>query len=158
MEKQNNQPLTAPEQEQAQEVVAKVFELLEINGSFDLAVTEDGLDVMINAEDSGRIIGYHGEGLEALQLIISLIISRKIGRFVRTSVDIGDYKKNRTDYLKNLAEQVKDRALREAKEQVVSSLKAWERRVVHMYLLDDADVVTESSGEGKDRVLIVRPR
>jgi spoIIIJ-associated protein len=80
------------------------------------------------------------------------------GEFKRVSVEVGDYKKNRTEWLERLAMDAKERALTEGKEVYLSELKSWERRVVHLLLQDDKEVVSESSGEGKDRVLVVKPR
>ena len=54
--------------------------------------------------------------------------------------------------------QVKEKALSENKEQVLSSLKSWERRIIHLYLQSDEQVTSESEGEGKDRVLVIKPR
>lgn len=122
------------------------------------AQDEDSADVLLETEESGMIIGYHGEVLESLQLILSLIVSKKIGHFVRISLEVGDYKKNRSEYLERLAMQTKERVLEEGRPHTLSSLKSWERRVVHLLLQDDNEVVSESMGEGRDRVLVVKPR
>lgn len=150
--------ITTKEQKTIEKVVEKLFSQLEIDGTFTLEVKENILDVAVETKDTGIIIGYHGEILESLQLVISLVIAKELGRFVRISVEVDGYKKNRTDYLEKLAMQVKERALSENKEQTLVSLKPWERRAVHLFLQDDEEVTTESSGEGRDRVLIIRPR
>jgi spoIIIJ-associated protein len=150
--------LTAAERKDAEQLVEKLFRILEIEGTFTLEEQDDILDVMMETQDTGIVIGYHGEVLESLQLILSLAIAKKIGRFVRVSIEVDGYKKNRTEYLHNLAMQVKEKALSENKEQVLSSLKSWERRIIHLYLQNDEQVSSESSGEGKDRVLIIKPR
>ena len=77
---------------------------------------------------------------------------------MRLSVEVGDYKKNRSEYLESLAQQTKEKVLEEGRPHTLSSLKSWERRVVHMILQDDQDVISESMGEGKDRVLVIKPR
>ncbi len=150
--------LTAAERKEVEALIEKFFRLLEIEGTFTLEERDDILDVMMETQDTGIVIGYHGEVLESLQLILSLAIAKKIGRFVRVSIEVDDYKKNRTEYLHNLAMQVKEKALAENKEQVLSSLKSWERRIIHLYLQEDEQVTSESSGEGKDRVLIVKSK
>lgn len=150
--------LTAKELKTIEEIVEKFFSLLEIEGSFSLVQNEDILDIMMETKDTGMIIGYHGEILESLQLMISLAIAKKIGRFTRVSIEVDDYKKNRTEYLEKLAIQTKEKALAENKEQVLHSLKSWERRIVHLFLQSDDQVTSESSGEGKERVLIVKPK
>ena len=150
--------LTAAERKDVEQLIEKLFSLLEIEGTFTLEEQEDTLDVMMETKDTGIVIGYHGEVLESLQLILSLAVAKKIGRFVRVSIEVDGYKKNRTEYLHNLAMQIKEKALAENKEQVLSSLKSWERRIIHLYLQNDEQVTSESSGEGKDRVLVIKPR
>lgn len=153
-----DQKLKAKELKGVEEVIKKLFSLLEIEGTFQLASNEETLDILIETDDTGIVIGYHGEVLESLQLILSLIIAKKLGRFVRISIEIDGYKKNRTEYLEKLAEQMKEKVLAEDREQVLMNLKSWERRVIHMYLQNDDKVVSESSGEGKERVLIIKPK
>jgi len=150
--------VTKEEKKSIEQLVKELFSVLEIDGTFTLEEKDDVLDVFMETQDTGIVIGYHGEVLESLQLILSLAIAKKIGRFIRVSIEVDGYKKNRTEYLHNLALQVKERALSENKEQVLSSLKSWERRIIHLYLQDDDQVSSESSGEGKDRVLIIKPK
>jgi spoIIIJ-associated protein len=150
--------LTTKERKEIEKLVEKFFALLEIEGTFTLEEQEDILEIIMETKDTGIVIGYHGEVLESLQLILSLAIAKKLGRFVRVSIEVDSYKKNRTEYLHNLAQQVKEKALAENKEQVLSALKSWERRIIHLYLQSDEQVTSESSGEGKDRVLVIKPR
>lgn len=150
--------LTAKELKTIKESVEKLLDLLGIEGSFDLTQSDEALEMVMDTPDSGMVIGYHGEGLESIQLIISLMIAKKIDKFIRVSIEVDGYKKNRTEYLERLARQMKERALEEDREQVAESLKSWERRIVHMLLQDDDEVVTESAGEGRDRVLIIKPK
>jgi len=150
--------LTAKERKDIEALIEKLFSLLEIEGTFSLEEQDDILEVMMETKDTGIVIGYHGEVLESLQLILSLTIAKKLGRFVRVSIEVDGYKKNRTEYLHNLALQIKEKVLSENKEQVLSSLKSWERRIIHLYLQNDDQVTSESEGEGKDRVLVIKPR
>jgi len=150
--------LTEKERKEVEKLIEKLFSLLEIEGTFSLEEKDEILEVLMETKDTGIVIGYHGEVLESLQLILSLAIAKKIGRFIRVSIEVDEYKKNRTEYLNTLAMQAKERALEENKEQVLSSLKSWERRIIHMYLQNDDQVMSESAGEGKERVLIVKPK
>lgn len=152
------QVLTAKEQKIVEKAIEKLFSLLEIDGTFQVEQHESTLDILMETQDTGIVIGYHGEVLDSLQLVLSLILAKKLGRFMRTSIEVDDYKKNRTEYLQKLAEQTKEKALAENREQVLMALKSWERRIVHVYLQDDEQVTTESSGEGKERVLIIQPK
>lgn len=136
----------------------ELIKTLELQAEVEVVSHETTAEVILKTEESGIIIGYHGEVLEAFQLLLSLMVSRKAGHFMRLSVEVGDYKKNRSEYLESLAQQTKEKVLEEGRPHTLSSLKSWERRVVHMILQDDQDVISESMGEGKDRVLVIKPR
>lgn len=144
------------------DITEKLLKLVDVDGDFEILETKDSkdesLEIVLNTKDTGVVIGYHGDTLEGLQLVLSLCVARKLGRFVRISIDAGDYKKNRTDWLKTLALETKQRVLSEGKEMVIPELKSWERRVVHLLLEGDEEVISESQGEGRDRVLVVKPK
>ena len=150
--------ITAKDQKTIEQLVDKMFALLGIDGTFALEYNGETLDIMMETKDTGMVIGYHGEVLESLQLILSLAIAKKLGHFMRISIEVDGYKKNRTEYLEKLAQQTKEKALAENHEQVLMSLKSWERRVIHLILQEDDQVTSESSGEGKERVLIIKPK
>lgn len=73
--------------------ITELLELLGIDGTFEVKDAEDGIDVVLDTKDSGLVIGYHGDTLESLQLVISLCIAKKLDRFLRVSIEVGDYKK-----------------------------------------------------------------
>src|SRR5258706_7208686 len=140
-----------------QKTAEKLLSLLGITGNVLVEAQDETLQVVVETEEGGMLIGYHGETLESFQTILSLVASRELGEFVRVNLEVGDYKRNRVEYLKHLALQAKDQAL--AQNTGISlSLKPWERREVHLLLQDDQEVATESMGEGRDRVLVVKPR
>lgn len=131
---------------------------LQIEGSVQVEAVDGVANIVLDTKDTGMVIGYHGDILESLQLLVSMAVTKKLGEFVRISLEVGDYKKNRTDWLETLARQAKERALSENREVPLSELKAWERRVVHLMFQEDPEVVSESVGEGKERTLVIKPR
>lgn len=150
--------LTKKEIKVVEDTAKTLFDLLGVTVEISVENSDQGCSLVAQTEESGILIGYHGEVLESIQLVLSLMVSKKIGRFVRVSVEVGDYKKNRSEQLELLASQAKERALSENQEVSLTNLKSWERRVVHMMFQDDNEVVTESVGEGKERTLLIKPR
>jgi spoIIIJ-associated protein len=141
------------------ETAEKLFSLLGITSAISISHNDDSIDITVEGqEENGILIGYHGETLEALQLISALTIAKQTGTFYRVSIEIGEYKKNRMEYLQNLVQQTKERVMGQQGEVPLPNLKAWERRYVHTLLADDPDVMTESTGEGRDRTLVVYPK
>jgi len=114
--------------------------------------------VQIETNDSGILIGYHGETIEALQLILSLIISNELGNWCRLVVNVGDYRQQREDKLKKLALNIAQKVKFSGQPQEISGLSSFERRIIHLALANHPDVFTESEGEGEERRLVVKPK
>lgn len=151
--------MTEAQLQTIQQVAEELLSTLGVAGTCEVSEADDAMaTVAIQAEETGMLIGYHGETLEALQLLIALAAAKRTGEFVRVSVEVGDYKKNREEWLKNLVEQTKQRVLDEGRAIALPNLKPWERRVVHLLLQDDTDVTSESMGEGRDRTLTISPK
>lgn len=148
--------------EKKEKIVKKTTEeflkLLNIEGEVSVEFGDEIIGIVLETEDSGIVIGRHGDILESLQTILALCISKKLDKFYRVSLEVGNYKKNREEYLMNMLSDTKDRVIRENKDVAIPALKAWERRIIHLSLKDDKEVVSESIGEGKDRVLVIRPK
>ncbi len=139
-----------------EQVVKDLFTAVGIEDSFEINESEEAIDIVVASEDAGIIIGHHGDTLDSLQLLLSLAIAKKLGEFKRVTLEVGDYKKNREDYLKNLAQQTKERVVSSGQEVYLPNLKSWERRIVHLLLQEDDEVISESVGEGRERTLVVK--
>ncbi|MBI2025872.1 MAG: KH domain-containing protein [Candidatus Levybacteria bacterium] len=141
-----------------EELIKEFFQNLGIEVTFEQEETDDEIKLTLETQDSGMIIGYHGETLDALQLVLSLALAKKQGEFKRVSIEVGDYKKNREEWLRRLATDAKEKAISQQREVRLEELKPWERRIIHLVLSQDDQVVSESVGEGRERVLVVRPK
>lgn len=145
-------------QKAIKKITEELLNLLGIEASIDIRGVENDYEITLDTPDSRIVIGHHGDVLESLQLILSLCISRNFNEFKRISVEVGDYRKNREDWLKNLALETKNKVLSQQREFTLPMLKAWERRIIHLVFQNDNEVMTESVGDGKDRVLVVKPK
>ena len=150
--------MTKKKEKIVKDMTEELLKLLGIEGGIKINFGDETVDIVLDTPDSGVVIGRHGDILESLQLVLSIVISKKLGKFLRVSLEVGDYKKNREEWLKNAALDAKDKAINQGREITLPELKAWERRIVHLALKDDEEVISESVGEGRDRVLIIRPK
>lgn len=129
-----------------------------IEGTVSVEEDQDGFKANIDTKDNALLIGKHGNTLSSLETIISLMIAKKLGEYKRVIIEIGGYRQEREDYLKELSQRLKESVLQSGFEKNIRGLKAWERRVIHMILKDDQEVTTESMGEGRDRVLVIKKK
>lgn len=114
--------------------------------------------IKLESEDPNLLIGYHGQTLSALQLILSLGIQKDTSLWVPITLDVGDYRERREEQLRRLALSVAQRVRFSGQPQTLSRLTAAERRIVHLTLSEDEMVETISEGEGQDRHLVIRPK
>lgn len=150
--------MTKTDLKKIQKVTEKLLKLADIKAEAEVVENNNIIDITLTTEESGILIGYHGETIESLQLVLSLCIAKELGSFQRISLEIGDYKKSRMSYLERLVAETKEKVITEHRPVTLSELKAWERRSVHLMLENDEDVSSESTGEGRDRVLTIMPK
>jgi spoIIIJ-associated protein len=143
-------------------VTEELLNLLGANAQVVVTEDEGRTRVSVEApEHAGILIGKGGENLRALQHVLLLLVSKKIGAHFEPGnfvLDVNEYQRERENYLvalaKNTAYEVKE--MKAPKE--LEPMPASERRVIHVTLASDDGVVTESVGERGSRKVVVKPR
>lgn len=139
------------------EILENVLGLLGLEGSFEVVEGPEEVEVTIDANDPGRLIGFRGETLDALQLIINLIVSKQVeeGKYKRVIVDVGGWRKNKEADLERRARNWVEEVKETGHPIELDPMPSWQRRIVHMIVSESEGVVSESVGEGKDRHLVL---
>ncbi|HEY7937186.1 MAG TPA: RNA-binding cell elongation regulator Jag/EloR [Candidatus Limnocylindrales bacterium] len=109
-------------------------------------------------EALGALIGRKGERLSALQHLVNLMLSRRMGDWTRVLVDVEDYRGRRERQLVEIARRAAERVGETGKMLQLEPMSALERRWIHIALRDNPDVATQSIGEEPNRRVIVLPR
>jgi len=154
--------LAQPQEDDVVKVAREVSEtLIESMGlAAEVTVTqasEGNLPVTLDIEgdDLGILIGRRGQTLASLQYIIRLIVAEKLKMWVPISVDIAGYKKRRYESLRSLALRLAEQVKTSRRLITLEPMPADERRIIHLTLADNPDVVTESMGEGEARKVAI---
>lgn len=109
-------------------------------------------------EALGALIGRKGERLSALQHLVNLMLSKRMGEWTRVLVDVEDYRGRRERQLTDLARRAADRVVETGRMLQLDPMSALERRWVHLALRDYEGVATQSIGEEPERRVVVLPR
>jgi len=112
----------------------------------------------VDGEDLGILIGRRGETLAALQYILRLIVAHQEKARVPLTVDVEGYKQRRYGSLRELALRMAQQAVSTRQSRTLEPMPADERRIVHLALSVNPDVVTQSVGEGELRKVVIMPR
>lgn len=142
-------------------VEAAVHYLTDVLGKMDLNVTidvemkEDSAILTLVGENLGILIGRHGETLDALQYLTSLVCNRVEGSYFRITLDCGNYREKREEALKELAKKISVKVKRTGRSQTLEPMNPYERRIIHAVLTDIDGVTSKSKGEEPYRRVVV---
>ena len=166
--KENNVPvkkekkkieLTVEEQEKAKANVEKFLneflEKAQKGTKYTVETTKTGLNVNLENENLGFLIGYRGETLYALQNIISSVAGKGIENRVRVILDIEGYKAKRVKSLEELAEKLEKTVIKTRKSITLEPMQAYERKIIHSKLQNSNKVETKSIGEEPRRKVVI---
>lgn len=145
--------------------IKKVLEeLLGLMGIADFSVEVEKKEeeivaaVTVPQEESGILIGYHGETQGALQYLTGQIVNKGQEKWDRVIVNVNGYRDLREAQLKQMANNAADRALASGNEIEMPFLTPAERRIIHMELSSRPDISSYSEGDGRDRRLVIAPK
>ncbi len=123
------------------------------------SVGEEEVEIEMDGDDSLELlIGQEGNTIDALQLIVAIGANNGIEDGCRVVLDTTDgYRERQREHLCRQAREAAEEAQGTGREVVMSDLKNYERRIVHMALADEPGVETYSEGEGRHRSLVISP-
>jgi spoIIIJ-associated protein len=146
-------------------VLNHLIELMGIEASVSPRPPEtagDGLGMIsavldIEGDDLGLLIGRRGQTLASLQYLLNLIVAKQLGKRVAFGVDVDGYRRRREEALVSLARRTATRVRNTGRSVTLEPMPPNERRIVHITLAEDPNVVTVSIGEGEARKVAVTP-
>ena len=152
------------------EMIAGGKEILEtlikhLDFEAEIRLSGEGSETVLNVagtspeavEELGSLIGRRGERLQAIQHLVNLMLSRKLGEWARVTVDIEEYRGRREAQLRALARKAGERVRETGRAVQLEPMTALERRWVHMELQGAPGIATESAGEEPERRVVVIP-
>lgn len=119
---------------------------------------KDGvLELTVDCDDYGIIIGRRGETLDSLQYLTSLYVKKLCGRYIRVVINVGDYREKRVETLKHLARKEADYVARSGRRYTFEPMNPYERRIIHTTVQEVEGVESISVGYGQDRKVMLQP-
>ena len=141
----------------AKTVLEEMLRLMELSGTVEIASGGDAARLNVRGDDLGALIGRRGEKLASLQHIVNLIVGRREGQHHRIAIDVENYRGRREQQLRDVADRAAKRVIQTGKIIQLEAMPAIERRVVHMALLENPRIRTQSVGVEPNRRIVVLP-
>ena len=148
---------TSRVEQRGKEFLLGLARVVDETATVEAIAGENEVTFKVMGENVGKkLIGYHGETLQAIQLLLSGIKTRGEGA-IRLYVDVDGYKANRNQSIIDLANRTAEQAIKIERNIHLDPMNAYDRRIVHTTLQEREDVTTESTGEGEKRHVVVKP-
>ena len=105
------------------------------------------LNIQMNGDDMGILIGKRGQTLDSLQYLVSLVVNKGSATYVRVKLDTENYRERRKATLENLAKNISVKVRKTRQNVYLEPMNPYERRIIHSALQADPFVTTHSEGE-----------
>lgn len=142
-------------QETLNQFINKFLEKIDNTFKHEIYVENSNIIINVTGENSGILIGYRGETLNALQSLLNTIANKNIEGKVRVYLNIDNYKEKREKALEELAVKVSKTVLKTNKPIKLEPMNAFERKIIHSKLQNMHNIKTHSIGEEPNRRIII---
>jgi spoIIIJ-associated protein len=142
---------------QAQEILTQLLQKMGESCTIQGVQEPNQVNLIIEGEDAGLLIGKQGQTLEALQYLVTKILSKQTKKKPRVVIDIESYRERHKQSLIEMAMKQGAKAKRIGKPVTLNPMNAHDRRIVHLALQQDKDIKTKSRGEGLYKKIIIYP-
>jgi spoIIIJ-associated protein len=144
--------------EEARQILQNILDKMGFMAMVEIGPNEgENIGLAVKGEDMGRIIGKEGAMLKSLETITNAMIWKITGQKIWVSIDAGGYKEKRVKVLEKLAEEIAEEVNMSGQEKAMPFMTAADRRVIHMYIKNNTKLASYSTGEGKDRRMVIAP-
>ena len=145
------------ENESVNEILQVLFQKLGIQAAISTTIDEGErvVNIVVEGDDTGDLIGKRGQTLDAIQYLLSLVINKQQEAYYRVKLDTNNYRERRQKTLENLAKNVASKVKKTRKKVALEPMNPYERRIIHAYLQADKFVTTKSEGEEPNRRVVV---
>lgn len=144
-------------EDRAVEFLEQVFGAMNMQVIISVSYNEEEKEMNVNleGEDMGILIGKRGQTLDSLQYLVSLVVNKTSVDYIRVKLDTENYRERRKETLETLAKNIAYKVKRTKRSVSLEPMNPYERRIIHAALQNDKYVVTRSEGEEPFRHVII---
>lgn len=143
--------------QRAVDFIDGLMEILKLSAVSELVSDGEKVEINITSTDSSRVIGRHGEVLDAIQAMASAVANIGREEYKRVVVDCEEYRAGREKTLTELAHKLAKKAVERQRRVSLEPMNPYERRIIHSALADSEEVKTISSGKEPSRFVVIIP-
>ncbi len=144
--------------ENAKNFITDVLNAMGIEVTVTSELKGDMIEVNLEGDNMGVVIGKRGDTLDSIQYLTSLVVNQKSEDYIKVSIDTENYREKREEVLCALAQRLAAKVSRTGRKFALEPMNPYERRIIHSNLQDNEDVTTFSIGQEPYRKVVIAPK
>jgi len=141
--------------EEVTDYVQAIIDDMDVEGTISSTSNRRSINMQIDTNDPGRIIGYHGKVLKSLQLLAQNYLYNRYSKTFYITINVNDYVEHRAEVLQSYAQKLATRVLEEGRSQMTDPMSSSERKIIHRIISRMEGVTSYSEGDEPNRYVVV---
>ena len=135
--------------------VQAIVDDMDVEATLSNDYNRRSINLQIDTNEPGRIIGYHGKVLKALQLLAQNYLYNRYSRTFYITINVNDYVEHRAEVLQTYAQKLATRVLEEGRSHQTDPMSNSERKIIHRIISRMDGVTSYSEGDEPNRYVVV---
>ena len=114
--------------EEVTNYVQAIIDDMDVEGTISSTSNRRSINMQIDTNEPGRIIGYHGKVLKSLQLLAQNYLYNRYSKTFYITINVNDYVEHRAEVLQSYAQKLATRVLEEGHSQMTDPMSSSERK------------------------------
>ena len=135
--------------------VQGIIDDMDVEGIISSTSNRRSINMQIDTNEPGRIIGYHGKVLKSLQLLAQNYLYNRYSKTFYITINVNDYVEHRAEVLQSYAQKLATRVLEEGRSQMTDPMSSSERKIIHRIISRMEGLTSYSEGDEPNRYVVV---
>ncbi|HET5498552.1 TPA: protein jag [Streptococcus pneumoniae] len=135
--------------------VQAIVDDMDVEATLSNDYNRRSINLQIDTNEPGRIIGYHGKVLKALQLLAQNYLYNRYSKTFYVTINVNDYVEHRAEVLQTYAQKLANRVLEEGRSHKTDPMSNSERKIIHRIISRMDGVTSYSEGDEPNRYVVV---
>lgn len=141
--------------EEVTDYVQAIIDDMDVEGTISSTSNRRSINMQIDTNEPGRIIGYHGKVLKSLQLLAQNYLYNRYSKTFYITINVNDYVEHRAEVLQSYAQKLATHVLEEGRSQMTDPMSSSERKIIHRIISRMEGVTSYSEGDEPNRYVVV---
>lgn len=135
--------------------VQEILDDMDVEASIETSHNRRTINIQVDTNEPGRVIGYHGKVLKALQLLAQNFLYNRYERNFYITINVNDYVEHRAEVLQGYAQKLAERVLVEQEAYHTDPMSSSERKIIHRIISKMDGLTSYSEGSEPNRYVVV---